>query len=199
MARTIDFYFSFVSPYSYLANSQLPAIAAKAGATIAYRPFRILELMQMVGNRPTTIECKAKGRYSGNDLARWSRRYGVPVVRNPQTAKIDWAELARGALLAADQGKARTYVDAVFAGMWVRQTDFTNRAAYAALLDEAGFDGARFVAQLGEGDLASRLDKATQDAAERGVFGAPTFFAGDEMFFGNDRLDFLAETLKAAA
>lgn len=199
MARTIDFYFSFVSPYSYLANTQLPAIAAKAGATIAYRPFRILELMQMVGNRPTTVECKAKGRYSGNDLVRWTRRYGVPLVRNPHTAKIDWAELARGALLAADQGKPGAYVDAVFAGMWVRQTDFTDRAAYAALLEEAGFDGTRFVAQLGEGDLAARLDKATQDAAERGVFGAPTFFAGDEMFFGNDRLDFLAETLKAAA
>lgn len=199
MARGIDFYFSFVSPYSYLANTQLPAIAASAGATIAYRPFRILELMQMVGNRPTTIECKAKGRYSGNDLVRWTRRYGVPLVRNPQTAKIDWAELARGALLAGDQGKARAYVDTVFAGMWVKQTDFTDRAAYAALLGEAGFDGPRFVAQLGEGDLAARLDKATEEAAERGVFGAPTFFVGDEMFFGNDRLDFLVDALKNAA
>ena len=199
MARTIDFYFSFVSPYSYLANSQLPALAAKAGATIAYRPFRILELMQMVGNRPTTVECKAKGRYAGADLARWSRRYGVPVVRNPQAARIDWAELARGALLAEDQGRPRAYVDAVFAGMWAKQTDFTDRAAYAALLSEAGLDGPRFVAALGEGDLAARLDAATSAAAERGVFGAPTFFLGEEMFFGNDRLDFLGESLKAAA
>ena len=199
MARTIDFYFSFVSPYSYLANTQLPAIAAKAGASIAYRPFRILELMQMVGNRPTTVECKAKGRYAGADLARWSRRYGVPLVRNPQTAKIDWAELARGVLLADDQGKARAYVDTVFAGMWVKQTDFTDRTAYAALLSEAGFDGPRFVAALSEGDLAARLDAATKAAAERGVFGAPTFLVGDEMFFGNDRLDFLGESLKVAA
>jgi 2-hydroxychromene-2-carboxylate isomerase len=199
MVRQIDFYFSFVSPYSYLANTQLPAVAASGGATILYRPFKILELMQMVGNRPTTLECKAKGRYANADLARWARRYGVPLVRNPQTAKIDWAELARGALLADDQGKARAYVDAVFAGVWVKQTDFTDRAAFTALLNEAGFDGASFLAAISSGHLAVRLDAATGAAAERGVFGAPTFTLGDEMFFGNDRLDFLTEALKAAA
>ena len=75
MTRTIDFYFDFPSPYSYLAHTQLPRIAAEHGAAVAYHPFRILELMKIVGNRPTTIECKNKSKYAGADLQRWTRRY----------------------------------------------------------------------------------------------------------------------------
>ena len=71
MTRTIDFYFDFPSPYAYLAHTQLPRIASEHGATVAYHPFRILELMKIVGNRPTTIECKNKGKYAGVDLQRW--------------------------------------------------------------------------------------------------------------------------------
>jgi 2-hydroxychromene-2-carboxylate isomerase len=75
MTRTIEFYFDFPSPYSYLAQTQLPKIAAEHGATVTYHPFRILELMTIVGNRPTTIECKNKGKYAGVDLQRWTKRY----------------------------------------------------------------------------------------------------------------------------
>jgi 2-hydroxychromene-2-carboxylate isomerase len=74
MSRTIDFYFDFPSPYAYLAHTQLPRIAAEQNASIAYHPFRILELMKLVGNRPTTIECKSKGKYAGVDLQRWTER-----------------------------------------------------------------------------------------------------------------------------
>ena len=98
MTRTIDFYFDFPSPYAYLAHTQLPRIAAEHGATIAYHPFRILELMKIVGNRPTTIECKNKGKYAGADLQRWVKRYKVDFSRNPNSKSFDFAELgSRGA------------------------------------------------------------------------------------------------------
>jgi 2-hydroxychromene-2-carboxylate isomerase len=88
MTRTIEFYFDFPSPYSYLAHTQLPKIAAEHGATVTYHPFRILELMTIVGNRPTTIECKNKGKYAGVDLQRWTKRYNVDFSRNPHSKVV---------------------------------------------------------------------------------------------------------------
>jgi 2-hydroxychromene-2-carboxylate isomerase len=89
MTRTIDFYFDFPSPYAYLAHTQLPRIAAEHGATVAYHPFRILELMQTVGNRPTTIECNNQGKYASADLQRWVKRYKVDYSRNPHSRSFD--------------------------------------------------------------------------------------------------------------
>lgn len=197
MARQIDFYFDFGSPYSYLASTQLPALAA--GASIAHRPFRILELMKMVGNRPTTIESKVKGRYAGVDLGRWAARYRVPLQRNPHMRGFDFDALRRGALVAIDLGKADAYVGALFRAVWAGDRNLADPAALAATLGEAGFDGAALMARAAEPDYVERLDKETEAAAERGVFGAPTFFVGDQMFFGNDRLDFVADALKQAA
>ena len=105
MPRAIEFYFDFVSPYSYLAITQLPALARQLRAEIVYKPFRILELMKLVGNRPTTIESKNKLRYAGADLRRWAAKYGIPLHRNPHQNKFDSALLLRGALVAADDGE----------------------------------------------------------------------------------------------
>ena len=128
MTRTIDFYFDFPSPYSYLAHTQLPKIAAEHGATVAYHPFRILELMTIVGNRPTTIECKNKGKYAGADLQRWTKRYNVDFARNPHSKSFDFAELDRGALVAIEDGRGAEYVTAVFAAIWAKPVDLS--AAY---------------------------------------------------------------------
>ena len=118
MTRTIDFYFDFPSPYSYLAHTQLPRIAAEHGAAVAYHPFRILELMKIVGNRPTTIECRNKSKYAGADLQRWTRRYKVDFARNPYSKTFDFAELDRGALVAIEDGRGAEYVTAVFVAIW---------------------------------------------------------------------------------
>jgi 2-hydroxychromene-2-carboxylate isomerase len=114
MTRAIEFYFDFPSPYSYLAHTQLPKIAAEHGATVTYHPFRILELMTIVGNRPTTIECKNKGKYAGVDLQRWTKRYNVAFSRNPHSRSFDYAELDRAALVAIEDGRGAEYVTAVF-------------------------------------------------------------------------------------
>ena len=110
MTRTIEFYFDFPSPYSYLAHTQLPKIAAEHGATVTYHPFRILELMTIVGNRPTTIECKNKGKYAGVDLQRWTKRYNVDFSRNPHSKSFDYAELNRAALVAIEDTRTETFL-----------------------------------------------------------------------------------------
>ena len=198
MTRTSDYYFDFPSPYAYLAHTQLPAIAAEHVATIAYHPFRILELMKIVGNRPTTIECENKRRYAGADLARWTKRYSVEFARNPHSKSFNFAELERGALVAIEDGRGADYVTAIFAAIWGRPVDLSQRPVLIEVLDKAGLDGSRLIERASIESIHAKLDAETTAAAERGVFGAPTIFVGDQMFFGNDRLDFAVEALRSA-
>jgi 2-hydroxychromene-2-carboxylate isomerase len=198
MTRTIDFYFDFPSPYSYLAHTQLPKLAAEHGATIVYHPFRILELMKIVGNRPTTIECKSKGKYATVDLQRWAKRYKVDVSRNPNSRSFDYAKFDRGALVAIADGRGAEYVTAIFDAIWRDAADLSQRPVLIGALTRAGFDGHGLLQRVASNDIVAKLDAETATAAERGVFGAPTMFVGDQMFFGNDRLDFVAEALRSA-
>ena len=198
MTRTVEFYFDFPSPYSYLAHTQLPKIAADHGATLVYRPFRILELMTIVGNRPTTIECRNKGKYAGADLQRWTQRYNVEFARNPYAKSLDFAALDRGALVAIEDGRGADYVTAVFAAIWGRPADLSQRSVLIDTLERAGLDASASVERANTEAIVARLDAETKAAAERGVFGAPTMFVGNQMFFGNDRLDFVAEALRSA-
>jgi 2-hydroxychromene-2-carboxylate isomerase len=197
MTRVIEFYFDFPSPCSYLAHTQLPKIAAEHGATVAYHPFRILELMTIVGNRPTTIECKNKGKYAGVDLQRWTKRYNVEFARNPNSRSFDFAELDRGALAAIEDGRDAEYVTAVFGAIWGKPVDLSQRAVLSEVLEKAGFNAPQLIQRASHADIVAKLEAETKAAAERGVFGAPTMFVGQHMFFGNDRLDFVAEALRS--
>ena len=199
MAIQIEFYFDFVSPYSYLAATQLSGLIEATGAEIVYRPFRLLDLMKIVGNRPTTMECQNKGNYAGADIARWAARYKVPFQRNPNRRNFDYAVLGRGALVAIDKGRGANYVDLVFRALFAGEQDLADTTVFASLLDQAGFDGAGLLRASVGAEHIARLEQQTADAAERGVFGSPTFFVRDQMFFGNDRLDFVTEAAHAAA
>jgi 2-hydroxychromene-2-carboxylate isomerase len=198
MTRMIEFYFDFPSPYSYLAHTQLPKIAAEHGTAVTYHPFRILELMNTAGNRPTTIECKSKGKYASVDLQRWAKRYNVDFTRNPNSRSFDYAELDRGALAAIEDGHGAEYVTAVFAAIWGKPADLTQRPVLIGVLKRAGFDAPRLIARASHVEIVAKLEAETKAAAERGVFGAPTMFVGEQMFFGNDRLDFVSEALRSA-
>jgi 2-hydroxychromene-2-carboxylate isomerase len=199
MPVSIDFYFDFISPYSHLANAALPRLAARQGASIDYRPFCLIDLMKIVGNRPTTLECRNKGAYAMTDLQRWARSYRAPFAPNPFWPSIDFAELGRGAFVAIDNGKGAAYVDAVYSAVFGEPRDLSRRSELLGVLDKAGFDGGRLLERAGSTEYAVRLERSTQAAAERGVFGSPTMFVGGEMFFGNDRLDFLTEAVRSAA
>jgi 2-hydroxychromene-2-carboxylate isomerase len=197
MARTIDFFFDFPSPYAYLAHTQLPKIAAEHRAPVTFHPFRFLELMQFVGNRPTTIECKNKGRYAGADLQRWVKRYDVDFARNPHSKSFDFAELGRGARVAIEDGRGAEYVTTIFASIWARQADLSQSSVWIGVLDAAGFNAQQLIERANSAEFIARQEAETKAAADRGVFGAPTIFVNNEMFFGNDRLDFVVEALRS--
>ena len=190
----VAFHFDYRSPYSYLAMTQISDI------DLTLHPFDVIDVMKRVGNTPTTITCKVKGDYATVDLGRWSRRYGVPLSRNPQMREIDGRRLLRATLAIPDGPERRKAVEALFKAMWAEPAALGSPADIAALLASAGVAGSASLADRMDSDeLEAALDAANAAAAERGVFGSPSFFVGDEMFFGNDRLEFLRDALKVAA
>lgn len=190
----VAFHFDYRSPYSYLAMTQTGDI------DMTLHPFDVVDVMKRVGNTPTTITCKAKGQYASIDLGRWALRYGVPMSRNPQMREIDGRRLLRATLAIPDGPERRKAVAALFEAMWAEPAPLVSPADIAALLKSAGVAGSAALVEQMDGDaLEGQLDAANAAAAERGVFGSPTFFVENEMFFGNDRLAFMRDAMGATA
>lgn len=191
---TVAFHFDYRSPYSYLAMTQIRDLE------LTLHPCDVLDVMKRVGNSPTTIICKAKGAYAGKDLDRWARKYGVPLSRNPKMRELDGRRLARATIAIPEGAERRKAVEAMFKAMWVDHPPLETATDIAAVFASAGVAGSSALAkQMDSDELEARLDAANAAAAERGVFGSPSFFVGDEMFFGNDRLEFMREALAVAA
>ena len=193
MSKQVEFFFDFGSPTSYLAWTQLPHIARAAGAQIVWRPMLLGGVFKASGNQ-SPVSIPAKGRYMLQDLARFARRYDVPLAFNPHFP-INTLTLMRGAVGYLDSAQFQTYVRAVFAALWVQQQNLGNPEVVAAVLNAAGLDTAEFERLVNDEAVKQQLKDNTEEALQRGVFGAPTFFVGSEMFFGQDRLDFVAEAL----
>lgn len=196
MGRQVEFFFDVGSPASYLAWTQLPALCAAAGAELVYRPMLLGGVFQATGNAsPAAVP--AKGAYTSMDLARHARRYGVPFQSNPFFPIITLT-LMRGAVGVQRQQPERfqDYLRAVFQALWVDAQDLNQPALVAATLQAAGFDPAQVLQWANDAGTKAQLRATTEEAVARGVFGAPTMFVGTEMFFGQDRLDFIREALQ---
>jgi 2-hydroxychromene-2-carboxylate isomerase len=196
MTQAVEFYFDVGSPAAYLAWTQLPGIARAAGVEIEYRPLLLGGVFQATGNK-SPMEVPAKGQYMVDDLQRFARRYGVPYAHNPHFP-INTLTLMRGAtgLQMREAARMIPYVDTVFRAIWVEAKDMNDPATVAAVLRQADFDPERLLALASDPAVKDRLKAVTQEAVARGVFGAPTFFVGKEMFWGQDRLDFVKEALQ---
>lgn len=190
MTQPIELFYDFRSPYSYMAYTQL----REMDVDIALRPMKILKVMELVGNVPTTITCKAKGRYSRVDLARWAQRYGVPL--NPSDMRANDGEACSRAVLAATSpADAATITLALYRAIWSEGKLLATRDDILAVIAAAGIDVDPIADRIDAPEVVAQLDANTAEAAERGVFGSPTIFVGEAMFFGNDRLDFVREEL----
>jgi 2-hydroxychromene-2-carboxylate isomerase len=197
--KTVAFYFDFGSPASYLAATQLPRIARETGATIDWRPTLLGGVFKATGNR-SPAEVPAKAGYMMRDLARFAARYGVPFRFNPNFP-LNTLQLMRIAIAAQHKAPANfeRFVSHVFRAMWVDEQNLGDATALAEALTTGGFDAAALVAASLEPAVKDALKANTEGAIERGVFGVPTIFVGDEMFFGQDRLDFVREALERTA
>ena len=197
MNKQVEFYFDFGSPTAYLAYTQLPRIAAECGAQIVWRPMLLGGVFKATGNQSPVL-IKAKGAWMFDDMERWARRYGVKLEKNPFFI-INTLTVMRGAAGMQMRAPERflKYVDVMYRAMWEKPVDLGDPSVVAATLEDAGFDAAAFAALVGDPQVKQQLIATTEEAVQRGVFGAPTMFVGNEMFFGQDRLDFVREALSA--
>ncbi|MFN0038373.1 MAG: 2-hydroxychromene-2-carboxylate isomerase [Burkholderiales bacterium] len=198
MAREVEFLFDFGSPTAYLAYTQLPRIAAQRKARILWRPILLGGVHKASGNSaPMTVP--AKGRWMFHDIARWAKRYGVAYQMNPHFP-INTVALMRAAVGVQMKMPEQFmhFVDVVYKAVWADARNMGDPAEVGSVLRAAGLDAERIVALTSEQEIKDRLKSNSDDAVARGVFGAPTFFVGKEMFFGQDRLEFVAEALDAS-
>jgi 2-hydroxychromene-2-carboxylate isomerase len=190
----LEFFYDFVSPYSYLASTRVEEVARRAGGTVRFRPFLLGGVFKATGNR-APIEIEAKGRHMWRDLERWASRLGVPFAR-PAVFPAASILALRCALAAEEQGKLVPFTHAAFRAYWGEGGDLSSPDLVARAASSVGLDGAALVAAAPR--FKEALARSTQEAVDRGAFGAPTFFVAGELFVGNDRLDFVEEALRRA-
>jgi 2-hydroxychromene-2-carboxylate isomerase len=197
MAKTLEYYFDYQSPYTYLADTQLAALVARTGAELVYKPVLLSGIMKEASNHPPG-EVPAKAIYMLQDLGRWARRYGVPFTFNP-AFPINSLRIMRGAVAAQLAGVFPAYHAAMFKAFWVDALNLADAAVAADVVTAAGLDAAQLFARAETPEVKEALKASTMESVARGAFGAPAFVVGDELFWGNDRLDFVEAALKSPA
>lgn len=194
--KTFEFWFDFGSPAAYLAFTQIPRIEAETGAKAIYCPMLLGGVFQATGNHsPATIP--AKGKYIFDDFKRFAKRYDVPFNNNPHFP-INTLLLMRGAAGLQQQQPEQfsAYCKAVFQAIWVDALNMNDPDIVGAALHKAAFDPQQLMALANDPATKDALKTTTTEAVSRGAFGAPTFFVDGQMFWGQDRLDFVKEALQ---
>jgi 2-hydroxychromene-2-carboxylate isomerase len=196
----VEFYYDLVSPYSFLAYGQLGRICEENGATLALRPMLLGAVHKEAGIK-APVETKLKARYQARDIRRWAEYYGVPLAF-PDPFPFRTLKTMRAAVFLGERGGLEAFTSAAFALYWEEggaPKGFQEVDEDAPISTVAGRIGAdpEEVLEGAASPYAKRgLKDATSEALQRGVFGAPAFFVGDEMFWGNDRLHFVEAALQ---
>lgn len=195
MSKTVEFYFDVGSPTSFLAYTQLPKLCAETGSVLVYQPVLLGGVFKATGNAsPNAVPAKA--RYMLQDLQRFAKRYNVALRFNPHFP-INTLSLMRaitGVQLRQPE-RFEAFLAAVFRGMWEDGLNFNDPSVIATALTAKGFSPQEVFALAEDEAVKAALKESTELAVKRGVFGAPSIFVGDQLFFGQDRLDFVREAL----
>lgn len=195
--KSVDFYYDYGSPASYLAWTQLPGLCQRHQAALNYKPIVLGAIFKATGNAsPAAVP--AKGRYVMQDLARWAKKWGVQLNVNPHFPidTIVLMKMAVGVQLRMPQ-RFDSFNRSIFSALWVDARNLGDATEVARTLHGAAFNPAVMQGLTVETDVRESLRRNTNEAIDRGAFGAPTYFVGDEMFWGQDRLQMLEETLAA--
>jgi 2-hydroxychromene-2-carboxylate isomerase len=191
----LEFLFDYGSPFSYLASLQIEGFAKRNEAIARYTPILLGAVLKATGNSsPMTVPAKA--RYMAIELRRWAARYNVPFKPNPYPFMANTLRLMRGAVAAQQLGYFLLYHRAVYRAVWAEGQNLGDETIFRQVLDRVGVPATRLTTAAEDQSVKDELRRNTERAVERGVFGAPTFFVGSEMFWGNDRFDFIEEVLR---
>lgn len=192
----VHFFFDYSSPFAYLAATQIEAVAQRAGAELIWRPFLLGGLFKAIGTPdvPLFAMPEAKRRHAAADMLRWADHYGVPL-RFPTRFPMNTVKPLRMTLQLPDAQKP-AFLHRVYRAYWAEDRDIGDDAELTALAGEVGLDGAALLAGARGEAVKARLKRATDEAIEAGVCGAPSFLVGDLLFWGQDRLVFVEKALQ---
>lgn len=192
----LDFYFDFGSPASYLAYKRIRQLESEYDLTVHWLPMLLGGVFKATGN-VSPVSVPAKGEYMiRHDFPRFAKRYGVPMHFNPHFP-INTLNLMRAAIAAQQLECFHAYADAIFDAMWQEQLNLGDIELVAKVLSDFGLNAQALLDLSQEPDTKAALITNTETAVSRGVFGAPTMFVGEEMYFGQDRMDFIEAALKS--
>lgn len=191
--KTLEFLFDVGSPTTYLAHKRIPGLIERTGAEVIYVPVLLGGIFKATGNA-SPVMVPAKGVYMGADMARFAKKFGITLNMNPYFPINTITMMRIVAGLVGEEAFPRL-VDTLFDAMWKGRKNMGDPEVLASVLNGAGFDPAALLALAESPEARDRLKSNTESAVARGAFGAPTFFVDDEMFFGQDRLDFIEEAL----
>ena len=194
--KEFSFFFDFSSPFAYLASTQVEAVAARAEATVRYRPFLLGALFKALGGPdvPLFSMPQVKQRHARDDMFRWADFHGVPL-KFPTRFPMNTVKALRMMLQLADEQRA-PLMHAIYRAYWADDRDINDDAVLVELAGSVGLDGAALVAGTKDDAVKAQLKAATDEAVKLGLFGAPTFMVGDLLFWGQDRLAFVEKALQ---
>ncbi|MGA2311790.1 MAG: 2-hydroxychromene-2-carboxylate isomerase [Xanthobacteraceae bacterium] len=187
----VEFHFDFGSPNAYLAHLVIPEIERRTGAKFEYVPVLLGGVFKMTNNRsPAQSMAGIKNRleYEALERERFVRRHNITQFKWTPFFPVNTLLIMRGAIAAQLDGVFERYVDEIFRHMWAEPKKMDDPEVVRSALEESGFNAASLMARTQEPEVKDRLLQNTQASVARGTFGAPTFFVGDEIFFGKDRL-----------
>jgi 2-hydroxychromene-2-carboxylate isomerase len=186
----LEFWYEFGSTYSYPAAMRIEPLAEKAGVELRWRPFLLGPIFKEFGwtDSPFNIY-EAKGRYMWRDLTRICEGEGIPLKLPPVRFPQNGLKAARLALVGEGEGWTPAFTRAVFLANYAEQKDISDEETLGAILATLGVDADAALAEASTLPIKDRLKQQTEEAAARGIFGAPSFTIGDELFWGNDRLE----------
>jgi 2-hydroxychromene-2-carboxylate isomerase len=186
----VEFWYEFASTYSYPAAMRIERLAEKAGVGLRWRPFLLGPIFKEFGwtDSPFNIY-EVKGRYMWRDLTRICEGEGIPLELPPVHFPQNGLKAARLALVGEGEGWTPAFTRAVFLANYAEQKDISDEETLGAILATLGVDADAALAEANALPFKDRLKRQTEEAARRGIFGAPSFTIGDELFWGNDRLE----------
>jgi 2-hydroxychromene-2-carboxylate isomerase len=194
----IDFYFDVSSPWTYLAFRNIQPMAAELKVTVNWRPVLVGGIFNTVNQRMYASREDSnspRNRYVLKDLQDCARQTGVQIVFPPKVFPVNSVKAMRGCIWLARNDAFKThllpFIEATFAAYFTRQEDISQDDVLASICRETGIDPEAFAAGITQSDIKEALKANTDEAIARGAFGVPSFFVGDDMYFGNDRLDLL--------
>ena len=196
----VEFHFDFGSPNAYLAHLVIPEIEQRTGVKFEYVPVLLGGVYKLTGNRSpaeSLAGIKNKPDYQRLETARFLKRHGITRFRPNPFFPVNTLTIMRGAIAAKLLGVFERYVDEIYRQMWSEPKKLDDPAVLRAALLDSGFDADRFEELVQDAEVKTRLLDNTERSVARGTFGSPTFFVGDEIFFGKDRLRVVEELITA--